>query len=152
MATSTKRGETIRQIVRLKKAMLQWKNTNLMATSSGSGRRIPPGFLAVYVGPERKRFVIPTRFLNLPVFVALLDKAEEEFGFQRTGGLVLPCEVGFFGEMLKLLVRDEGRFGRLGLEEFLITVSEMSSGSCRELATSRAYHLATPLLQKARVG
>ncbi|XP_040998004.1 auxin-responsive protein SAUR20-like [Juglans microcarpa x Juglans regia] len=155
MATSTKRAETIRQIVRLKQVMLRWKYANLrrqtvLPTSSGSGRRIPAGFLAVYVGPERKRFVIPTRFLNLPVFVALLDKAEEEFGFQRTGGLVLPCEVGFFGEMLKLLERDEGRFGRLGLEE-LMMVTEVSSGSCRE-ATSRAYgHLVTPLMQKARV-
>ncbi|KAG6673214.1 hypothetical protein I3842_16G099800 [Carya illinoinensis] len=156
MATSTKRAETIRLILRLKQVMLRWKYTSLRRqtvspTSSGSGRRIPPGFLGVYVGPERKRFVIPTRFLNLPVFVALLDKAEEEFGFQRTGGLVLPCEVGFFEEMLKLLERDEGRFGRLGLEELLMMVSEVSSGSCRE-ATSRVYgHLVIPLLHKARI-
>lgn len=84
------------------------------------------------------------------MFVGLLEKAEEEFGIQRNGGLVLPCEVGFFEEVLKLLERDESRFGRLGLEEFMEIVSEVGSNSCRE-ATSREHRMVTPLLQKAMV-
>lgn len=157
MATSMKRVGKIRQIVRLKQVMLRWKHMKLRhrtdsspSSYSGSGRRIPPGFIAVYVGPERKRFVIPTRFLNLPVFVGLLKKAEEEFGFQRTGGLVLPCEVGPFGEMLRLLETDESGFRGLGLEEFLKLVSEIGYESCNE-ATSSSFRMVTPLIQKARV-
>ncbi|XP_040996223.1 indole-3-acetic acid-induced protein ARG7-like [Juglans microcarpa x Juglans regia] len=158
MATSTKRVGKIRQIVRLKQVMLRWKHMNLRrrtdscpSSYSDSGQRIPPGFIALYVGPERKRFVIPTRFLNLPVFVGLLKKAEEEFGFQRTGGLVLPCEVGFFGEMLKLLETDESEYRGFGLDDFLKLVSEIGSESCNEAASSSSFHMATPLLQKARV-
>ncbi|KAE8125961.1 hypothetical protein FH972_020721 [Carpinus fangiana] len=160
MATTAKRVDKIRQIVRLKQVMQRWKHMSLRfrtdpswSSDSGTTRRIPPGYLAVYVGPERKRFVIPTRFLNLPVFVGLLARAEEEFGFQGNGGLVLPCEAGFFSEVLNILERDEGRFGRFGLEEFMKMVSEVGLLSCKE-TTSAVYmvsRLSTPLLQKARV-
>ncbi|KAF3452687.1 hypothetical protein FNV43_RR03120 [Rhamnella rubrinervis] len=153
----------ISQIVRLKQLMLRWKHVSLRRrpivhfansepSAADSSRRIPPGFLAVYVGTtERRRFLIPTRFLNLPVFVALLKMTEEEFGFECSGGLVLPCEVGFFEEILGFLGKDENRFGRLGLEEFLNMTSEVDFDSgCKEISTSmsRAF---TPLLQKARV-
>jgi SAUR family protein len=157
MATAAKRVDKIRQIVRLKQVVQRWKHMSLRfktdpsySSDSGTNRRPSPGYLAVYVGQERNRFVIPTRFLNLPVFVGLLERAEEEFGYQGNGGLVLPCEAGFFAEVLKILERDEGRFGRFGLEEFLKMVSELGFVSCRE-ATSYAYMVSTPLLQKARV-
>ncbi|KAL8202042.1 hypothetical protein R6Q57_011189 [Mikania cordata] len=54
------------------------------------------GSLAVYVGSECQRFVLLTRFLNLLVFMSLLNKAKEEFGFQTSGGLIIPCDVMFF--------------------------------------------------------
>ncbi|KAK4391942.1 Auxin-responsive protein SAUR32 [Sesamum angolense] len=107
--------------------------------------------------PERRRFVIPTRFLNLPVFVALLDEAEEEFGFQTTGGLALPCDTGFFISILQLLEEDEEKFGGLGLDEFLKTVSEvglesLDQSSCKESSSSASCHSFTaPLLQNTRV-
>ncbi|KAM1721025.1 hypothetical protein ACFX12_022611 [Malus domestica] len=162
MATAMKKVEKIRQIVRLKQLVMRWKLTSLRRRSvlsnndsDGSNRRIPSGFLAVYVGSERIRFVIPARFVNLPVFVGLLNKAEEEFGFQCNGGLVLPCEVVFFKEILMLLERDESRFGRLGLEEFWKVVSEVGLvDSCKNSATNAAAknsgcHAFTPLLQRA---
>lgn len=100
---------------------------------------------------ERRRFLIPARFLNLPVFVALLKMTEEEFGFECSGGLVLPCEVEFFEEILRFLGKDESRFGRLGLEEFLNMTSEVDfDSSCKEISTSMSLAF-TPLLQKARV-
>jgi hypothetical protein len=37
-------------------------------------------------GQERRRFTVPTQFLNLPVFVGLLERAEED-GFQGDGSL-----------------------------------------------------------------
>ncbi|KAK6945216.1 Small auxin-up RNA [Dillenia turbinata] len=127
MASAIKKVEKIRQIVRLKQVMQRWKSMSIRrrsilshsdsGSSSGSTRRIPPGFLAVYVGLERRRFLIPTRFLNLPIFRSLLKKAEEEFGFQPSGGLVLPCDVSFFKELLKFLERDEKKFGGLSLDE-----------------------------------
>ncbi|KAK6941229.1 Small auxin-up RNA [Dillenia turbinata] len=105
----------------------------------GTTRRVPLGHLAVYVGEERCRFVIPTRFLNLPLFVSLLDKAEEEFGFQSGGGLVLPCEVNFFKLLLKFLEMDEECFGGLRLDEVLRMFSEAGFDSCRESSLDNIY-------------
>lgn len=156
----------ISQIVRLKQLMLRWKHVSIRRrpilycsdsdkpAAYDPTRRIPSGFMAVYVGStERRRFLIPARFLNLPVFVALLKKAEEEFGFECSGGLVLPCEVGFFEEILRFLQKSETRFGKLGLEDFLRMTSEVGFDSCKEISSSASTmsHAFTPLLQKAKV-
>ncbi|KAL2250948.1 auxin-induced protein 10A5-like [Sesamum indicum] len=170
MATAMKKVNMITQIVRLKQVVQRWKTKSLTRRSvlyhsssssdsdepTGSKRRTPSGSLAVYVGPDRLRFVIPTRFLNLPVFVALLHQAEEEFGFQTTGGLVLPCEPGFFREILRFLEEDEEKFGGVELDEFLNMVSEVGlqdqSSSCKESSASTScQHAFTPLLPKTRV-
>ncbi|KAL0344938.1 UNVERIFIED_CONTAM: Auxin-induced protein X10A [Sesamum radiatum] len=172
MASAIKKVNMITQIVRLRQVVRRWKSKSLRRRTvlcysscssdpdepAGSSRRTPSGSVAVYVGPERRRFVIPTRFLNLPVFVALLDEAEEEFGFQTTGGLALPCDTGFFINILHLLEEDEEKFGGLGLDEFLkIMVSEVGlesfdQSSCKESSSSASRHAFTaPLLQKTRV-
>ncbi|XP_050233792.1 auxin-induced protein 15A [Mercurialis annua] len=59
---------------------------------------VPKGHVAVYVGEGyRKRFVIPISYLNHPMFLQLLHRAEEEFGFDHPmGGLTLPCSEDYF--------------------------------------------------------
>ncbi|CAN6463596.1 unnamed protein product [Victoria cruziana] len=57
---------------------------------------VPKGHFAVYVGQNRKRFVIPTSYLKNPTFQALLSRAEEEFGFQHHNGLTIPCNEDVF--------------------------------------------------------
>ncbi|KAE8656906.1 Auxin-induced protein 15A [Hibiscus syriacus] len=44
--------------------------------SKGSAH-IPKGSIAVYVGPELRRFVIPIRCLAMPEFRDLMDQAAE---------------------------------------------------------------------------
>lgn len=74
---------------------------------SGSRSRlpddIPQGYLAVYVGNERKRFVISTQYLSHHLFKALLKKSEEEFGFEHQGGLPIACEPDLFEHLLWLI-------------------------------------------------
>ncbi|KAH0979204.1 hypothetical protein GBA52_006381 [Prunus armeniaca] len=96
------------------------------------------GFVDDNKGIDKRLDMAKARFVNLPVFVGLLKKAEEEFGFGCSGGLVLPCEVGFFKEILRFLERDESKFGRLGMEEFLKMVSEVGFDSYKELASNAA--------------
>ncbi|GMP37056.1 hypothetical protein CsSME_00008930 [Camellia sinensis var. sinensis] len=64
---------------------------------------VPKGYLAVYVGPELRRFIIPTSYLSHQVFKVLLEKAEEEFGFDHSGGLTIPCEIETFKYLLKYM-------------------------------------------------
>ncbi|CAL5205671.1 unnamed protein product [Lathyrus oleraceus] len=59
---------------------------------------MPKGYLAVYVGEEMKRFVIPMSYLNQTSFQDLLSQVEEEFGYDHPmGGLTIPCteDVGY---------------------------------------------------------
>lgn len=61
---------------------------------------VPEGCLAVYVGPEMRRFVIQASFLYIEVVRELLRRSEEEYGFDIAGGLRIPCEAGVFEELL----------------------------------------------------
>ena len=133
MAANNKGVKTIRQAIQPKQVMKFFKSRSLnlrsvFMTPSDSNvpflcsatTRIPSGFLAIYVGCERKRFLIPTRFLSLPVFIALLDQAGEEYGFKFSGGIALPCEVQFFTEVLKFLAKDDKKYGGLGLHKVTV--------------------------------
>lgn len=61
---------------------------------------VPEGCLAVYVGPEMRRFVIQTGFLYKRAFRELLRKSEEEYGFETAGGLRIACEAALFEKLL----------------------------------------------------
>ncbi|WCJ37462.1 SAUR-like auxin-responsive protein family [Euphorbia peplus] len=64
---------------------------------------VPKGYLAVYVGPELRRFIIPTTYLSHSLFKVLLEKVEEEFGFDHNGGLTIPCEIEIFKFLLNYM-------------------------------------------------
>ncbi|KAJ7552537.1 hypothetical protein O6H91_06G059700 [Diphasiastrum complanatum] len=68
------------------------------------------GYLAVYVGPERRRFIIKTHYLSHPLFKILLEKVEEEYGFDHIGGIQIPCEVTLFEHILWLLGKNDPDF------------------------------------------
>ncbi|KAL0422849.1 UNVERIFIED_CONTAM: Auxin-induced protein X10A [Sesamum latifolium] len=68
--------------------------------------KIPKGYVAVYVGDDKKRFVVPVTYLNHPSFQHLLNQAEEEFGFHHpTGVLTLPCTEDVFVDLTSHLNR-----------------------------------------------
>lgn len=60
----------------------------------------PNGCFSVYVGAQRKRFVLKTKFINHPLFMMLLDEAEVEYEFQNDGPILLPCKVELFNKVL----------------------------------------------------
>nr|QGP73759.1 Auxin-induced protein 6B [Sedum alfredii] len=67
---------------------------------SGTVRK---GYVAVCVGKDIKRFIIPTEYLCHKAFEILLREAEDEFGFQQEGVLRLPCEECVFEDTLKVI-------------------------------------------------
>ncbi|KAI4332759.1 hypothetical protein L6164_017641 [Bauhinia variegata] len=67
---------------------------------------VPKGYLAVYVGEEMRRFVIPISYLNHSSFQELLSQAEEEFGYEhQMGGLTIPCREDVFLDITSSLNR-----------------------------------------------
>ncbi|KAI3507850.1 hypothetical protein L1887_22845 [Cichorium endivia] len=81
----------------------------------------PRGFLAVYAGDERRRFVLPTSCLSHPLFKILLAKASEELGYDQKNGLAVPCSVATFQEVVTVMNCCSGMFdfGHF-VEEFII--------------------------------
>lgn len=72
--------------------------------SAGSVNDVPKGHIAVYVGTNMRRFIVPMKYLNLPGFRNLLNQAEEEFEFYYpTGGLTIPCSENEFLELISSL-------------------------------------------------
>ncbi|KAG5141440.1 hypothetical protein JHK82_017135 [Glycine max] len=108
----------IREVVRLQQILKKWKKVATASNNNSSSSKgikflkrtlsftdtndiVPKGFLAVCVGKELKRFIIPTDYLRHQAFEMLLQEAEEEFGFQQEGVLKIPCQVSVFEKILK---------------------------------------------------
>lgn len=72
-------------------------------TSPKPSPDVPKGYLAVSVGSELRRFIIPTSYLTHPVFKILLEKAEEEFRYNHNGGPTHPCEIETFKYLLQCI-------------------------------------------------
>ncbi|MBA0811758.1 hypothetical protein Gohar_025777 [Gossypium harknessii] len=120
--TSSGTGSGSRSMKFLKRT-LSFTDVSSLTTSSP-----PKGSLAVSVGEERKRFVIPTEYLGHQAFRVLLRKAEEEFGFQQEGVLRIPCEVSVFEKILEMV---ELKKDAMFLHEFGFNVdADMIASSC----------------------
>ena len=68
---------------------------------------VPKGHFAVYVGENRSRYIVPISFLSHPEFQCLLQRAEEEFGFDHDMGLTIPCEEVVFRSLTSMLRWEE---------------------------------------------
>lgn len=80
---------------------------------------VPEGYLVVYVGEERRRFVIKAKYLSHHVFKALLNKSAEEYGYEHKGGLEIACEVGFFEHLLYLLETNDPSLSSMEIDELV---------------------------------
>lgn len=82
---------------------------------------VPEGHLPVYVGDEMERFVVSAELLNHPIFVKLLNKSAQEYGYEQKGVLRIPCHVFVFERVLEAL-----RFGEMSrdLQDLLNSMSD----------------------------
>ncbi|WOL18297.1 auxin-induced protein 6B-like [Canna indica] len=123
----SRKPNKITEVVRLQQMLKKWKK--LAAAPNGNSKSIkfikrtlsfsdssprtplpggiPKGCLAVCVGEEMQRFVIPTEYLSHRAFAILLREAEEEFGFEQEGVLRIPCEVSVFESILEVVEKNK---------------------------------------------
>ncbi|ONK68135.1 uncharacterized protein A4U43_C05F7810 [Asparagus officinalis] len=125
---SKKPSNKITDIVRLQQLLKKWKklaitpksnsksikflkrSLSLSKTSSALYNSVPKGFLALCVGEEMKKFVIPMEYLSHKAFTILLREAEEEFGFVHEGCLRIPSDVSVFESILEMVEKEKGGF------------------------------------------
>jgi len=68
---------------------------------------VPEGCFTVCVGAGRQRFVVRTECVNHPLFRALLEEAEEAFGYAAAGPLALPCDADAFVRVLEQIEEED---------------------------------------------
>lgn len=69
----------------------------------------PKGCVTVRVGlegEEQRRFAVPLGHLKHPLFGALLEEAEREYGFRHQGAIAIPCRVDRFVQVEHLIGQD----------------------------------------------
>ncbi|GAA0155750.1 hypothetical protein Leryth_005120 [Lithospermum erythrorhizon] len=66
-----------------------------------SGGGVPEGHLPVCVGEEMERFIVSAEVLNHPIFVKLLNKSAQVYGYEQEGALRIPCHVFVFERVLE---------------------------------------------------
>lgn len=85
----------------------RWRSVRRHSTFGKLPSDIPQGCLAVYVGMERRRYVISTDFLTHMLFKQLLKRSEEEFEFEYEGGLNVACNPAFFEHLLWMIITND---------------------------------------------
>ena len=87
--------------------VISWDSDEESCQSPEPPPDVPKGYLAVYVGPEHRRFIIPTTYLSHSLFKMLLEKAADEYGFDQSGGLTIPCEIETFKYLIRCIESQE---------------------------------------------
>ncbi|KAI7989819.1 Auxin-responsive protein SAUR36 [Camellia lanceoleosa] len=60
---------------------------------------VSKGHLAVYVGEKEDdthRYLVPVIYINHPLLGKLLEEAVNEYGFDHSGGIQIPCRISEF--------------------------------------------------------
>ncbi|XP_031501663.1 protein SMALL AUXIN UP-REGULATED RNA 54-like [Nymphaea colorata] len=103
-------------ILKLVKDKIQKKTSRTKSTTHEHGatevqKRIKEGHFAVLAmqGGESRKFTVALSFLDDQEFLKLLDRSQEEYGFDQRGIITLlcpPCELEY---ILSRKPKDEGR-------------------------------------------
>jgi SAUR family protein len=144
ISTTTNNITSSKSMKFLKRTLSLSEREGTTITSSNNGS-VPKGYLAVCVGEELKRFIIPTEYLSHQAFQILLREAEEEFGFQQTGVLRIPCEVTVFESTLKI-VEDGKKNDKFSNQECRpLSIEEMMGFCSLENQLACSHHPQSPL-------
>ncbi|KAK2654976.1 hypothetical protein Ddye_008028 [Dipteronia dyeriana] len=78
----------------LQEQILKWRTREYKRISSTYNLGTVKGHFSVLVlsNGETQKFLVALRYLSHPPFIKLLEAAEQEFGFDQKGALVIPCE------------------------------------------------------------
>ena len=73
------------------------------STKSSKTRKVPKGYIGLYVGEEKKRYEIPVKYLSLPAFQELIVQSQaDELEPKIQGPIMLACRTDEFDQLLKL--------------------------------------------------
>ncbi|KAF8103462.1 hypothetical protein N665_0188s0398 [Sinapis alba] len=77
--------------------------TSFLVKRATVASSIPSGLVPVNVGEKMERFLVSAELLNHPVFVGLLNRSAQEYGYAQKGVLHIPCNVLVFEQVVEAL-------------------------------------------------
>lgn len=77
--------------------------TSFLVKRASVPSSIPSGLVPVDVGEKMERFLVSAELLNHPVFVGLLNRSAQEYGYAQKGVLHIPCNVFVFERVMEAL-------------------------------------------------
>ncbi|KAG6541543.1 hypothetical protein Mapa_017065 [Marchantia paleacea] len=80
---------------------------------------VPDGCLALYVGRERRKFIIGAHYLEHNLFHGLLERSAAELEYDHKGGILIACEIVLFEHLLWLIGTDDPSSRHLQVDELL---------------------------------
>lgn len=109
---------------RARRALTGGRNRRHRARTAAAATS-PEGYVPIYVGEEMRRFEVNAELLNHPIFVNLLNRSAQEYGYEQKGVLHIPCHVIVFERVLEAL--------RLGIDDARDLHELLCSSSLRVL-------------------
>ncbi|KAH9305842.1 hypothetical protein KI387_010246, partial [Taxus chinensis] len=111
---------------------------------------VPEGHMAVYASSSGdssltlERFIIRAVYVNHPLFVALLEKGEQEFSGARNGPILIPCNPLIFSNQILPLLTRNAQLTAWEIEQVLsYCYTCTSSSSCVITETSQLRQMAS---------
>ncbi|XWS16078.1 hypothetical protein CRYUN_Cryun34aG0054700 [Craigia yunnanensis] len=86
-------------------SMLRSESPDLMEPTKQRSD-VPHGHFPVYVGIDQtttRRFIVSAEMLRHPIFVELLNRSAQEYGYEQRGVLRIPINVVVFERVLESL-------------------------------------------------
>ncbi|KAK6805896.1 hypothetical protein RDI58_003681 [Solanum bulbocastanum] len=98
-------GAILKQMLKRCSSNLGYKKHIFIDNEDQFPLDVPNGHFAVYVGENRARFIVPISVLTHRDFQSLLQRSEEEFGFDHGLGITIPCEEVVFATLIISMLR-----------------------------------------------
>ncbi|KAL4369026.1 hypothetical protein GQ457_05G026780 [Hibiscus cannabinus] len=87
-------------------SLLQSEPADPRVGAAKQGSDVPHGHFPVYVGIDQtaaRRFIVSAEMLRQPVFVELLNRSAQEYGYEQRGVLRIPINVAVFERVVEYL-------------------------------------------------
>ncbi|KAG9443211.1 hypothetical protein H6P81_019065 [Aristolochia fimbriata] len=112
----------------------------LVASKSSSSCRsvADKGHFVAYTA-DCERFVLPLTYLCNPIFQALLEVSEDEYGLPGNGPIVLPCDGVCMEYLISLTQRSLGKDLQMALLESISTVQCLTSSLVQQELTRQLF-------------
>ncbi|KAG9443207.1 hypothetical protein H6P81_019061 [Aristolochia fimbriata] len=119
-----------------KKLVKKLKATSRGTASTGRSSVADKGHFVAYTA-DCERFVLPLTYLSNPIFQAMLEVSEDEYGLPGNGPIMLPCDGACMEYLISLMQRSLSEDVQKALLVSITTDRCLTSSSAQQELTQQ---------------